>query len=216
MNRTRRLLVAPLLVAYLLTDQRQLIAADVRRWAVIKDMHVRGPVLLACCCERTHEFRSLLYYRLGRGNLIGRIAGGILRTVYPGERTLFLECPEIGPGLFIQHGFATIVAADRVGANVWINQQVTIGRNVVVPPLTGRVAGPVIEDGAMIFAGARVIGGIRIGRNAVVGAGAVVTTDVPDGMVAVGVPATCRPPAPHTRGAEPDPTLAVPLRIGVR
>ena len=77
---------------------------------------------------------------------------------------------------------------------MWINQQVTIGLNVVEPPLTGEVAAPVIEDGAMIFSGARVIGGVRVGRNAVVGAGAVVTNDVPDGMVAVGVPATCRPP----------------------
>jgi len=158
-------------------------------------MNVSGvAAFLACCSERTHEFRTLLYHRLRHGNLAGRIVARLLHVVYPGERTLFLVCSDIGPGLFIHHGFATIVAAKRVGANVWINQQVTIGLNVVEPPLTGEVAAPVIEDGAMIFSGARVIGGVRVGRNAVVGAGAVVTNDVPDGMVAVGVPATCRPP----------------------
>ena len=33
---------------------------------------------------------------------------------------------KIGKGLFIQHGFSTIIMAD-IGNNCWINQQVTIG-----------------------------------------------------------------------------------------
>jgi acetyltransferase-like isoleucine patch superfamily enzyme len=52
-----------------------------------------------------------------------------------------------------------------------------------------RGAGIVIEDGAWLGAGSIITDGVRIGRNAVVGAGAVVTRDVPDGTVAVGVPA---------------------------
>lgn len=50
-------------------------------------------------------------------------------------------------------------------------------------------AGIVIEDGAWLGAGSIITDGVRVGRNAVVGAGAVVTRDVPDGTVAVGVPA---------------------------
>jgi acetyltransferase-like isoleucine patch superfamily enzyme len=49
--------------------------------------------------------------------------------------------------------------------------------------------GIVIESGAWLGAGAVITDGVRVGRNAVVGAGAVVTRDVPDGTVAVGVPA---------------------------
>ncbi|HLY51342.1 MAG TPA: serine acetyltransferase [Solirubrobacteraceae bacterium] len=193
-----RALRTPLLVAYLLTDRRQLIDADVRQWVQIKRYNVSGPAaVLACCSERTHEFRTLFYHRLRHGNLAGRVAARLLRSIYPGEQTLFLECDDIGPGLFIQHGFATIIAAKRVGANVWVNQQVTIGFSVVRPPLTGKVGAPVIEDGAMIFSGAQVIGDVRVGRNAIVGAGAVVTRDVPADMVAVGVPATCRPARRH-------------------
>lgn len=47
----------------------------------------------------------------------------------------------------------------------------------------------VVEDGAWIGAGAIVLEGVRIGRGAVVAAGAVVRQDVPEGMVAAGIPA---------------------------
>jgi serine O-acetyltransferase len=72
---------------------------------------------------------------------------------------------------------------------VWICQQVTIGTTVTDETTISR---PIIEDGATIYSGAQVIGPVRIGRDATVGAGAVVTKDVPDGMVAVGVPAVAR------------------------
>lgn len=47
----------------------------------------------------------------------------------------------------------------------------------------------VVEDGAWIGAGAIVLEGVRVGRGAVVAAGALVRQDVPDGMVAAGMPA---------------------------
>ena len=47
----------------------------------------------------------------------------------------------------------------------------------------------VVGDGAWIGAGAIVLEGVSIGRGAVVAAGAVVRQDVPDGMVAAGMPA---------------------------
>jgi acetyltransferase-like isoleucine patch superfamily enzyme len=47
----------------------------------------------------------------------------------------------------------------------------------------------VVEEGAAIGSGATILGGVRIGRQALVGAGAVVTRDVPESAVVVGVPA---------------------------
>jgi acetyltransferase-like isoleucine patch superfamily enzyme len=46
-----------------------------------------------------------------------------------------------------------------------------------------------VRFGASIGSGAVIMGGIEIGPRALVGAGAVVTRDVPPGMLAVGVPA---------------------------
>jgi acetyltransferase-like isoleucine patch superfamily enzyme len=44
-------------------------------------------------------------------------------------------------------------------------------------------------EGAFVGEGAKVLGHVRVGRNAVIGANAVVTHDVPDFSVAVGIPA---------------------------
>ncbi|MDL2121677.1 MAG: acyltransferase [Deltaproteobacteria bacterium] len=46
-----------------------------------------------------------------------------------------------------------------------------------------------VGDDAWLGFGVIVLGGVRIGNGAVVGAGSVVTSDVPDGGIAVGVPA---------------------------
>lgn len=54
---------------------------------------------------------------------------------------------------------------------------------------TGKV---LIRRGAWIGSGAVILPGVTIGRNAVVGANAVVTKDVPDNTIAVGVPAVIR------------------------
>jgi acetyltransferase-like isoleucine patch superfamily enzyme len=47
----------------------------------------------------------------------------------------------------------------------------------------------VIEDGAWIGVSSTIIFPVRIGRNAIIGAGSVVTRDIPENAVAVGVPA---------------------------
>jgi len=189
MSYLRRLLALPALLAFLVSDRRYLIALDVARWAEIEDRHgVISSTLIDLVAERP-QFRNLLYHRLWHGNGAGRLLGRLCFIMLPKERTLFLNTPEIGGGLYLQHGFATIVGAEWIGPRVWIAQQVTIGVTVTDETIINR---PVIEEGASIGAGAKVIGKVRVGRDATIGAGAVVTRDVPDGMVAVGVPAVPR------------------------
>ena len=82
-----------------------------------------------------------------------------------------------GGGLYIQHGFATIIAAEEIGENFWVNQQVTIGYK------NGKA--PVIKDNVSVFAGAIIIGGITVDSDSKIGAGATVVDDVPANAVVI-------------------------------
>lgn len=92
-----------------------------------------------------------------------------------------------------------------------ITGNTTIGSDVFVSTMVGmtndnamgqhsyseaEIKGPTIEDFAMIGAGATLLPRVVIGRGATVGAGAVVTRDVPPGVVAMGVPARWAEKAP--------------------
>lgn len=121
------------------------------------------------------EYRNLFYFRVG----------GIYRLLNifcPKMNTLFISTKNIGTGLFIQHGFSTIIAAKSIGKNCWINQQVTIG-------YTNDNDCPTIMDNVSINAGAKVIGKVTVGENSIIGANAVVVKNVPSNCTVVGVPA---------------------------
>ena len=93
---------------------------------------------------------------------------------------------EIGKGFYIGHfGGIVVSSGAKIGNNCNISQGVTIGLSV-----RGKNKGvPTIGDNCYIAPGAKIIGNIKIGNNVAVGANAVVTTDVPDNAVVVGVPA---------------------------
>lgn len=64
--------------------------------------------------------------------------------------------------------------------------------NEPTAPGDARLAGPRIEEGAIIGAGAILLPGVVVGSGAQVAAGAVVTRDVPPGATVLGVPARAR------------------------
>lgn len=192
-QRLRMIACAPLPLGRRFTSARAVIDADVARWVAVIGPDCAPGQALWWLLARYPEFRTLYYYRLRRGNRAGALFGLVAQVLWRGERTLHLATSEIGPGLFIQHGFATIVAAARVGANCWINQQVTIG-------FDRPGARPVLGDGVSVHAGAKVLGAVTIGDGARIGANAVVLHDVPPGCTAVGVPARVLPPKAE-RGA---------------
>jgi serine O-acetyltransferase len=183
----RMLWFAPLMLGALIRGARGVVRADVERWLQVVDAPaIRRPARLALLATY-REFRSLYLYRLRRASNLGAALSAVLGIVYPGERTLHLACSDIGPGLFIQHGFATIIAARKLGANCWVNQQVTIG-------FDRPDARPTLGDNVSVYAGAKVLGEIHVGDGARIGANAVVLEDVPAGNTAVGIPARNLPP----------------------
>lgn len=124
------------------------------------------------------EFRNLFYYR------IGGVMHILLAFILPKMSTLFITTPagKIGPGLFIHHGFATIISAKEIGENCWINQQVTIG-------FTNDTDCPVLLNNVRVSAGAKILGDITCGNNTVIGANSVVTKNIPDNCTVAGIPA---------------------------
>ncbi len=96
---------------------------------------------------------------------------------------------KVGEGTKIE-GNAHISYLTRIGRNVFIGPSVTTTNDPY--PMSDRLAGITIRDNAVIGANATLMAGITIGQDSVVAMGSVVTRDVPDGVVVMGVPATIR------------------------
>lgn len=130
------------------------------------------------CIFAERAFVNVIQNRLHRNPIMW----GISRILFKPLDSLYINMPpeDIG-GLYFQHGFATVVAAKKIGSYCHINQQVTIG-------YAGCDA-PIIEDNVVVAAGAIVIGKVHVGSDSVIGAGSVVTRDVPAKSIVAGVPA---------------------------
>lgn len=92
----------------------------------------------------------------------------------------------IEPGAILVHPTGVVIGEGAIvekGARIF--QHVTIGTKTWEYDETAAV----VEEGAILYAGAVIAGSHTIGRGAVVGANAVVISDVPEGAMAVGVPA---------------------------
>jgi serine O-acetyltransferase len=92
---------------------------------------------------------------------------------------------DIGSGFYIGHfGGIVVNAGSRIGKNCNLSHGVTLGQ-----ANRGRNKGyPIIGNNVYIGPGAKIIGAVKIGNNVAVGANCVVTRDVPDNAVVVGVP----------------------------
>lgn len=101
---------------------------------------------------------------------------------------------EFGPGTIVcvNTSFTTNV---RVGAHALFNPDCTVGHDVDVADFSSLMPGVhisgdvVLGEGTYFGVGSVVINKVKVGAWSIVGAGAVVTRDVPAGVVTVGVPA---------------------------
>lgn len=93
---------------------------------------------------------------------------------------------ELGKGLYIAHFGGIFVNSEvKIGEICNLSQGVTIG----VGGRGDKRGCPKIGDRVFIGPGAKVFGAVTIGSNVAIGANAVVTIDLPDDAIAVGVPA---------------------------
>mgnify|MGYP001564574667 CR=1 FL=1 len=116
-----------------------------------------------------------------------KIVGGVLELMIQVTTGIDIQpgC-DIGPGLYIGHyGSIFLPNGVKIGKFCNISHENTIG----VAGRNEKRGLPEIGDFVYICPGAKIIGKIKIGSNVAIGANAVVTKDLPDNAVAVGVPA---------------------------
>ena len=100
---------------------------------------------------------------------------------------------KIGKNLFIDHGMGVVIGeTSDIGDNVTIYHMATLGG--ISPSINSDKQReikrhPTLQDNVVVGSGAQVLGPITVGKNAKIGANAVVTKDVPDNGVMVGIPA---------------------------
>ena len=100
---------------------------------------------------------------------------------------------KIGKNLFIDHGMGVVIGeTSDIGDNVTIYHMATLGG--ISPSINSEdqretKRHPTLQDNVVVGSGAQVLGPITIGKNAKIGANAVVTKDVPEMSIMVGIPA---------------------------
>lgn len=147
------------------------------------------------CVWSRHGFWALVVYRFGRWRygIRARVVRAPFSFLYKvlkfvSEMLFGVELPceaMIGHRLVIEHAGGIVISGDAVfGDDCVLRNGVTVGlRN------RNQRGSPHLGDRVDIGAGAKLLGPIRIGNDVAIGANAVVLCDVPDGCIAVGIPA---------------------------
>ena len=100
---------------------------------------------------------------------------------------------KIGKNLFIDHGMGVVIGeTSDIGDNVTIYHMVTLGG--IAPSINSNdqrnmKRHPTIKEDVVIGSGAQVLGPVVVGKGARIGANAVITKDVSENAVMVGIPA---------------------------
>ena len=130
------------------------------------------------------------FFAIAKFDLIARVISQFSRfmtgiEIHPKAR--------IGKNLFIDHGMGVVIGeTSDIGDNVTIYHMVTLGG--ISPSINSNdqrevKRHPTLQDNVVVGSGAQVLGPITVGKNAKIGANAVVTKDVPENGVMVGIPA---------------------------
>ena len=130
------------------------------------------------------------FFAIAKFDLIARIISQFSRFITGIE---IHPKAKIGKNLFIDHGMGVVIGeTSEIGDNVTIYHMVTLGG--IAPSINSNdqrnvKRHPTIENEVVIGSGAQVLGPVTVGCCAKIGANAVITKDVPEKAVMVGIPA---------------------------
>ena len=130
------------------------------------------------------------FFSIAKFHLVARIISQFSRfltgiEIHPNAK--------IGKNLFIDHGMGVVIGeTSDIGDNVTIYHMATLGG--IAPSINSDnqrnvKRHPTIENEVVIGSGAQVLGPVTVGCCAKIGANAVITKDVPEKAVMVGIPA---------------------------
>ena len=130
------------------------------------------------------------FFAIAKFNLVARIISQFSRfltgiEIHPNAK--------IGKNLFIDHGMGVVIGeTSEIGNNVTIYHMVTLGG--ISPSINSddqrnTKRHPTLMDNVVVGSGAQILGPVVVGKNAKIGANAVVTKDVDENSVMVGIPA---------------------------
>ena len=130
------------------------------------------------------------FFQLAKFYLVARMISQLSRfltgiEIHPGAK--------IGKNLFIDHGMGVVIGeTSEIGNNVTIYHMTTLGG--IAPSINSNEQRqvkrhPTLGDCVVVGSGAQILGPVIIGANAKIGANAVVTKDVHENAVMVGIPA---------------------------
>ncbi|MDA7450430.1 serine O-acetyltransferase [Candidatus Pelagibacter ubique] len=130
------------------------------------------------------------FFQLAKFYLVARMISQLSRfltgiEIHPGAK--------IGRNLFIDHGMGVVIGeTSEIGNNVTIYHMATLGG--IAPSINSNEQRqvkrhPTLGDCVVVGSGAQILGPVIIGTHAKIGANAVVTKDVPENAVMVGIPA---------------------------
>ena len=130
------------------------------------------------------------FFQLAKFYLVARIISQLSRfltgiEIHPGAK--------IGKNLFIDHGMGVVIGeTSEIGNNVTIYHMATLGG--IAPSINSNdqrqvKRHPTLSDCVVVGSGAQILGPVMVGANAKIGSNAVVTKDVPENAVMIGIPA---------------------------
>ena len=130
------------------------------------------------------------FFSVAKFDLIARIISQFSRfltgiEIHPGAK--------IGKNLFIDHGMGVVIGeTSEIGDNVTIYHMVTLGGispSINSNNLRNIKRHPTLMDNVVVGSGAQILGPVVVGKNSKIGANAVVTKNVEENAVMIGIPA---------------------------